>query len=174
MKDILIAQTMFIKLLYPVVIGLFLSLHPFHVSVCDIEHNTEAKALQISQRIFMDDLATALQTFHKMDYIDTYKPKDLTKLDSLINEYLQTKIFITIDGNKAKLDYIGSELEGDARWCYIEVKNISTISELDISNVVLFESFPQQENIVHIKANNKLKSYKLNKKEISHTFKFGE
>ena len=162
------------KLLYTVIIGLFWSLHPFHVSVCDMEYNKEVKALQISQRIFMDDLATGLQAFHKMDYIDTYKPKDPQKLDSLINEYIQAKIFITIDGKKAKLDYIGSELEGDARWCYIEAKNINAISQLDISNVVLFESFPEQENIVHIKANDKLKSYKLNKKEISHTFKFGE
>tara|TARA_R110001599_G_scaffold90711_2_gene238689 strand:- start:1764 stop:2261 length:498 start_codon:yes stop_codon:yes gene_type:complete len=162
------------KLLYTVIIGLFWSLHPFHVSVCDMEYNKEAKALQISQRIFMDDLATGLQSFHKMDYIDTYKPKDPKKLDSLINEYIQAKLFITIDGKKAKLDYIGSELEGDARWCYIEVKNISSISELDISNVVLFESFPQQENIVHLKVNEQLKSYKLNKKEISHLFKFAQ
>ena len=161
-----------LKLLFSVFISLISGFHPFHVSVCDIEHDPQTKALQISQRIFMDDLAVGLQTFHNMDYVDTYAPEDVKKLDSLIGEYIKAKLFIVVDGKEAKLNYLGSELEGDARWCYLEVSNIASVSELDISNVILFETFTDQENIVHVKVKDALKSYKLNKKELSHTFKF--
>lgn len=154
------------------ILSLFWSFHPFHVSVCDIEHDPETNALQISQRLFMDDLATGLQKFHKIDYIDTYKPDNLQKLDSLIGSYIKAKLFITVDGKDVSFNYLGSELEGDARWCYIEVKGIKSIEQADVANTLLVETFPDQENIVHFKANGQLKSYKLNKREISHTFKF--
>ena len=163
-----------LKLLYSVLFSLLLEAHPFHVSVCDIEHDSKTKALKISQRIFMDDLAVGLQAFHDIEYVDTYKPKDVEKLDSLIGEYIKAKLFIIVDGKEAKLNYLGSELEGDARWCYIEVANIPSVSELDISNVILFESFVDQENIIHVQVKEDIKSYKLNKKELSHTFKFNK
>jgi hypothetical protein len=161
-----------IKLLYTVLFNLFWALHPFHVSVCDMEYDASSKALQISQRIFMDDLSIGLQNFHKLDYVDTYKPKDEKALDSLIFEYIKAKLFIEIDGKSAELKYIGSEIEGDARWCYIEIERVDKISQAEISNLILFESFEDQENIVHMKVNGQLKSYKLNKKENAHTFKF--
>lgn len=165
---------MSLKLLYSVIAGVFLGLHPFHVSVCDIEHDPETKALQISQRLFMDDLALGLQNFHKLEYVDTYKPKDLKKLDSLIGAYIKAKLFITVDGKDVTFNYLGSELEGDARWCYIEVKDIDKVKQAEVANALLTETFDDQENIVHFKANGKLKSYKLNKREVSHTFKFDE
>ncbi|MFT6972618.1 MAG: hypothetical protein ACI905_002612 [Roseivirga sp.] len=161
-----------IKLLYTVVIHLFLTVHPFHVSVCDMEYDAETKALQISQRIFMDDLGVGLQNFHKIDYIDTYKPKDIKVLDSLIAEYVKAKLFINIDGKPAQLKFIGSEVEGDARWCYIEIENVEKINKAEVSNLILFESFEDQENIIHMKVNGSLKSYKLNKKEKIHAFNF--
>lgn len=161
-----------IKLLYTVIFNLFWAVHPFHVSVCDMEYDSPTKALQISQRIFMDDLAIGLQNFHQLDYVDTFKPKDEKVLDSLIAEYIKAKLFIELNGMPAVLKYIGSEIEGDARWCYIEIEQVENINEAEISNLVLFESFPDQENIVHMKVDGQLKSYKLNKSESSHNFKF--
>jgi hypothetical protein len=161
-----------IKLLYSVVIPLFWTLHPFHVSVCDMEYDAPTKALQISQRIFMDDLGVGLQRFHQLEYVDTFKPKDAKVLDSLIAEYIKAKLFIDINGKPAELKFIGSEVEGDARWCYIEIENVEKIDQAQVSNLILFESFEDQENIIHMKVNGNLKSYKLNKREKLHAFKF--
>lgn len=151
--------------LYTVIISLGLAFHPFHISVCDIEHNPATKSLEISQRIFMDDLEIGLKNFHKIEYVDAFKPKDPAELDSLINGYLQAKLEFVINGEKTPFTFIGSEMEGDARWCYLEAKNVASIKSVQITNKVLIQSFEDQENIVHFKANGKLKSYRLNKEE---------
>jgi hypothetical protein len=163
---------MTLKLLYTVLISLFVAEHPFHISVCDIEYDAESKALQISQRIFMDDLEDGLKAFHKLESVDAYKPKDAAALDKLIDGYLKAKLFIRIDGKNVDFEFLGSELEGDARWSYLEVKGIEGVSEAEISNLVLTESFEDQENIVHMKVNGKLKSHRLSRDEKVVTFKF--
>jgi hypothetical protein len=160
------------KLLYTVLISLFVADHPFHVSVCDIEHDAESQALQISQRMFMDDLESGLEAFHKLESVDAYKPEDPQLLDSLIGSYLKAKLFLRINGKDVRFNYLGSELEGDARWAYLEVPNIATVSEAEISNLILLESFDDQENIIHLKVGEKLKSYRLSKDEKVVTFKF--
>lgn len=161
-----------LKLLYTVFIALFLADHPFHVSVCDIEHDAKSKALQISQRMFMDDLEEGLEAFHKLEMVDAYKPKDVKRLDSLISAYLKAKLFIRVDGKDVAFNYLGSELEGDARWAYLEVPDIATVKEAEISNMVLTETFDDQENIIHLKVNGKLKSHRLSKDEKVVTFTF--
>ncbi len=161
-----------LKLLCTVFIALFVANHPFHVSVCDIEYDAESQALQISQRIFMDDLEEGLEAFHKLEMVDTYKPKDPDQLDSLIAVYLKAKLFIRVDGKDVDFNYLGSELEGDARWAYLEVSNIPSVKEAEISNLILTETFDDQENIVHFKVRGKLKSHRLSKDEKVVTFKF--
>lgn len=161
-----------VKLLYTVILPLFVAFHPFHVSVCDIEHDAETKALQISQRIFMDDLEVGLIEFHKLDKIDTYKPKDPARLDSLMDSYIKSKLFISVDGKSVDFKYLGSELEGDARWAYLEVEGVASLKEAEVSNLILVEAFDDQENIVHFKANGKLRSYRLNGDKKVATFKF--
>jgi len=148
--------------LYTVVFLLGLTFHPFHVSVCDIEHNVRTQSLEISQRIFMDDLEVGLKKFHQIEYVDAYKPKDPARLDSLINLYMQSKLILFIDGEKIDFTYLGSEMEGDARWCYFEAPGIDTVNNVTITNLTLLEIFEDQENIIHFKANEKLKSYRLN------------
>lgn len=159
-------------ILYTVIIGFNAFWHPFHISVSDIEHNSDTQSLEISQRIFMDDLETGLKKFHKIDYVDVIKPKDPARLDSLINVYLQKTLLLTIDGKDMKLEYLGSEIEEDARWCYLEVKSVASVKTVEISSLVLFDTFDDQENIVHFKANGKLRSYRLNKREKNTTFNF--
>lgn len=151
--------------LYTVIFSLGLTFHPFHISVCDIEHNAVTESLEISQRIFMDDLEIGLKNFHEIEYVDAFKPEDPAELDSLINGYLQAKLEFVINGVKIPFTFIGSEMEGDARWCYLEAKNVASIKSVQITNKVLIQSFEDQENIVHFKANDKLKSYRLNMDE---------
>ncbi len=153
-----------------VIIGIGMLFHPFHVSVCDIEHNAESNSLEISQRIFVDDLEIGLKKFHKLEYLDALAPKDPARLDSLLALYLNAKLSIEIDGKKIEIKYLGSEIEGDARWCYLEAANIKSVPAATLKNTVLVQSFDDQENIVHFKANDKLKSYRLNKDEAQTTF----
>ena len=139
------------------------AMHPFHVSVMDAEHNIEKGSIQVSHRLFLDDLEDGLKDFHGMDYIDTSEPEDEEQLDSLISKYLQSKVFFVVNGEDKTFKYFGSELEGDARWCYYEVEGVTDLKEIEITNVALMDVFEDQQNIVHLKAKGKIHSYKLDK-----------
>lgn len=146
--------------------------HPFHVSVVDIRFNSEAQSLQISQRIFLDDLEDALEGFHGLDYVDTATPEDAGRLDSLIADYLKAKVFIRLNGENRDFTYIGSEKEGDARWCYFMINAVTKIEQMEITNVALMDVFDDQENIIHCEVNGQKKSYKVDKDTKFHLFEF--
>lgn len=160
------------KLLYTVFLSLVAVWHPFHVSVTDIEHDTQSKSVQVSQRIFIDDLEKGLKAFHKLESVDTYEPKDPVVLDSLIGAYLKEKVFIRINEQDYEFNFLGSEVEGDARWCYYEIGGIESVASAEITNATLMEQFDDQQNIVHFKANDKMKSYKLDKDQKFYRFQW--
>lgn len=163
-----------VKLIYTVLILIFGLDHPFHVSVMDAEHNTESRTIQVSHRLFLDDLEDGLKDFHGLDYVDTIEPEDEKYLDSLISKYLESKVFFVIDGEEKAFKYFGSELEGDARWCYYEVEEVSDLKQVEITNVALMDVFDDQQNIIHLKAKGKIQSYKLDKRTKVKTFSFND
>mgnify|MGYP000135582919 CR=1 FL=1 len=64
--------------------------HEFYVSICNIQHNTEAATLEITLKIFTDDFEKALeQDSGKALHLGT--PKEDSKADELIRDYLQKK-----------------------------------------------------------------------------------
>ena len=163
---------MMLNLLYSVLLSVNLLWHPFHVSVTDIQHNAQEKSVQVSQKIFLDDLEVGLKKFYKLEYLDTYKPEDPVALDSLVGKYLKRKVFFTINGKEHSFKYLGSEVEGDARWCFYEITGVEKVDKVDITNVTLMEVFDDQQNIVHFKSKGKLKSYKLDESVKHYLFDF--
>ena len=161
-----------LKLIWSVFLSAVLYWHPFHVSVTDIEHDAEAKSIQVSHRIFLDDLEVGLKKYHNIEKLDTYEPESQEQLDSLIGAYLKKKVLFLINGESKAFNYLGSELEGDARWCYYEIENVEQVDEAEVTNVALMEVFDDQQNIVHFKSKGKLKSYKLDKDTKFIQFKF--
>ena len=133
----------------PVVSSLILSLiHPFHVSVCDVEFNEDAKSIQLSQRIFLDDLEQTLNEKYKTHLIIDDEFSRAYR-DSLIQVYLFESIHLSVDGKENQRIYIGNEIEDDAMWCYIEYTGVKKFKTLKIKSTVLIETFEDQANIVH-------------------------
>lgn len=136
--------------------------HPFHVSVCDIEFKKEAKAIQVSQRIFLDDLELTLNNrFEASFVIDDIATTSI--LDSLVSTYMEEHFKIHVDGKIQQGNFLGSEIEEDALWCYIEFEGVRKIKSIEITSTVLLESFEDQANIIHFKANEFEKSTKLDR-----------
>ena len=80
-------------------------LHPFYVSVIDINHNTKENAVEISIRIFTPDLEQTLQKYSTTK-IDIANPKDKVVLDKQISSYINQKLQIKINGQPAFINYI--------------------------------------------------------------------
>ena len=138
-------------------------LHPFHVSVCDVEVNNSAKAIQISQRIFLDDLEQTLNKVYGTKLIIDDEELQ-TKRDSLIRVYLAERLKFKVDGKPRIANYLGSDFEQDGIWCYLEIEKVKKVKNLEVTNTVLFEEFDDQANIIHFKYGEHERSVKLDRK----------
>ncbi len=146
-------------------------LHPFHVSVCEVEHDAETKAIQISERVFLDDLEETLNKVYNVR-LDVMNPEDTQLRDSLVQHYILSHLIITVDGKQKKRKYLGHEIEEDALWCYIEYYGVKKIKELSITNTVFFEMYDDQNTLVHIKYNGVTQSKRLTPQKPTEVFTF--
>ncbi|GEO04718.1 hypothetical protein AAE02nite_23820 [Adhaeribacter aerolatus] len=158
-------------MLHLFLINLFAFLHPFYVSVTEVNHNDKTKSLEISTRIFFDDLETVLEKQFKTR-LDILKPAEKNRIDPLLREYLQKHLQLQINGKPVTLTYLGYEIEQDAAWCYLEVPQVSRIKQIQVLNDVLFAEHDTQTNMVHITVKGNRKSTKLDNPESKFTATF--
>lgn len=127
--------------------------HEFHFSRCEIDYSKEDDALQISLRIFIDDLEEAILKEKKIGDLKLCTKKESDNAEEVLLEYLKSKFIINIDGTLGELNFIGKETSDDlmAVWCYFEVPNASPKNEILIENNVLMELFDDQKNMVVLK-----------------------
>ncbi len=147
--------------------------HPFHVSVVEVEHDAKTKALQISERVFLDDLEETLNNVYKVQ-LDIVNPDNVAFRDSLIQDYIMSHLIISVDGKQKKRTYLGHEIEEDALWCYIEYYGVKKIKQVSITNTIFFEVYEDQNTLIHFTYNEKTKSKRLTKTKPTEVFEFEE
>lgn len=140
-----------------------LLLHPFHVSVCDLYFNQASQSLEITHRIFLDDLENALKEVHGRK-INILKIAEEPEYETLVAAYLEEHFTIHIDGKTYDPEYLGYEVQDDAMWCYQEVSGVANLTEVTVRNTILMELFDDQTNIVHVKKGQKTRSLRLYEK----------
>jgi hypothetical protein len=150
------------------VLGSF-SKHPYYVSVTELEYRPAQKEIQIACKIFTDDLEDALKAETKKQ-ISISDDKDKAAKQQLIFKYLQAHLKIMVDGKAVAYEMIGYELEQEAAWNYLLVKNVAPFKKVTVTNDVLYSLRDGQVNILHFKNNGERKSYRLNAPETNYTF----
>lgn len=136
--------------------------HRFYVSVTQIDYNQNKNRIEISIRIFIDDLEKALEKkYNKKLYLAT--SIENSKSSELIEEYLFEKLQIKVNNKLDKLVFLGIEYESDVIICYVKVSYSKKISNFEVYNSVLTEIYSEQQNIVHTKINNETNSFLLTK-----------
>lgn len=159
-------------MIFSLLFGLASILHPIHLSVTEITHSEKDKALQITSRIFIDDLEVSIQNYLKDDALDILKPKNGKTTDQLVSDYVLKHLKVNVDGKAQSLKYLGHEIEDLAIICYIEIPNIKKIKSIDVSNDVLMETHRDQSNLVHVNYKEKVKSVRLVKEKPTETIIF--
>lgn len=146
-------------------------LHPFYISVTEIIHNDKEKNLEVSCKIFVDDMESTLKQNYKTS-VDLSNEKQQVQNDKFISDYISKHLVLNADGKASQLNYIGFEKEGESVYCYFEIANIASLKKMDITNSLLQDFTDKQINIMHITVNGKRKSYKLDypKKQASFNF----
>ncbi|TXE07160.1 peptidase E [Seonamhaeicola algicola] len=136
----------------------FTSLHKYYISVTQIEFVPEQQSVQIISRLFLDDFENVLKQRYD-EKITLDEAFEIPNTNSFINKYLADKLQITINGKPATFQFIGKKYDLDVMKCYLEIKNVKTIESIQVSNKILFDMFPDQQNIIKTKINSKQKSF---------------
>ena len=142
-------------------ISLVSFIHPFFVSVTEMNHNAKDKTLEISCKLFADDFEKGLEQVYKTP-IDISNPKDKKQTEQFIADYLKKHLLLKIEGKAVQIEYLGFEKEGEATWCYLQVTNVTSVKKMEITNKILYEAFNTQINIMHVTVNGERKSDRLN------------
>jgi len=139
-------------------------IHPFHVSVCEIVFNPKNQSLEITHKFFVDDLEEALNAHFNRELDLLQNPEDI---DAYLQPYLEAKFQLKCDNKPMELIFLGSEFEDDALRCYMEINNISNLSQAEVTNKVLLDTFEDQQNLVHVRVSGKVKSILISNSETS-------
>ncbi|HCQ16707.1 MAG: hypothetical protein CMI36_12285 [Owenweeksia sp.] len=121
--------------------------HPFHTSITTCEYNGETDNLELSIRVFTDDLEQAIG-----QALENRKPGTSMAKDSALQKYVGEHLGIRAGGVDLKPLYIGRETEYDITYLYLEVPSFpEREKKYQVKQTILFDQFEDQSNIVHLK-----------------------
>ncbi len=162
-------KILFLAIVFPLLS--FTALHKYYVSVTEVEYVKEQKAVQITSRIFIDDFEKMLRERYDKD-ITLAIDDEKSTVNFYTKKYLKEKLKIMINEQEVEFKFLGKEYEDDIMISYLEIENIDEISSIKVANQVLFDVFPDQQNIVRFKINSKNKSFLLTKESDKGMLKF--
>jgi len=145
-------------------VGLFFwlalsSFHKFYLSVSEIRHSAADKTIQVTSRIFMDDLEQLMEDRYGIT-ADWLTPKQHPGAQGLLEKYLSQRFVVKRDGKILPLKLLGLKEQNDVFVLFIEfsVDNWEQTKQLSVQNRVLMDLFEEQQNVVHLYLNGKKSS----------------
>lgn len=144
------------------ILSLFVGSHPLHVSVTEIEMDTKDKRLEIMMRVFIDDFETSIRQKSNQPELEIL-PLSKDEKDKIISSYLTEHFQIWLDSKIQKTNYLGHEIESEAFIFYIEVSNVKKWKSIQVKNDIIIHVYSDQSNLVHVTAQETVKSLRLTK-----------
>ncbi len=144
----------------------FGTLHEFYLSVTNINYSEKDRSLQITSRIFIDDLqAVLLERYGTNTRLATEKEAENT--DELLGKYMKARFAILIDGQEQEVSFLGKKYDNDIAVCYLEVSGVrpSEGLSLEVRNELLTDLYSEQQNLVHFRIGEIKKSFVLVKEQ---------
>ena len=147
------------------------SVHKFYVSVTQIDYVPSKKRIEITHRIFIDDLEIALTKKYNKK-VNLTSTKELPEAEELIKSYLKDKIKISINKKPQNIEFLAKEVEGDVLIFYTKIAISKKINTFEIYNSLLTEVYSDQQNIVHTNINSNKKSILLTNTQLQEKIDF--
>lgn len=138
--------------------------HKFYLSVSQLSYSEKDLAIQMTCRVFTDDLnavlkarygiAAALGTGQESPMDETYA-----------KEYILKKIQFFEDDNPLDIQVLGYKKDNDVLIYFLEAKTSTFLEaqKFEITNTLLTDLFDSQQNVVHLKFQALKKSFLLMK-----------
>ncbi len=122
--------------------------HKFYTSLAQVEYNAEEKTVEVTLRVFADDLELALKRRAGRE-VRLERTKDA---DRLVLAYLRDTFEIKNRGGESKtLKWVGMEMRAGVAWLYVEAEMPEGLAGARVRDHVLFELFDEQVNTVSVR-----------------------
>lgn len=135
-------------------------IHKFYVGIYQVNFVPEKKMFQITSRIFVDDLNNALEDQYHIKFT-IGEPTETPEQTALLKKYLADHFLIRVNSQQKPLNFLSKELENNVLICYFTIRDIPKVSNLKITNTILFDFVTEQQNIVQTNVNKQKKSFLL-------------
>lgn len=132
--------------------------HDFHLSLCEMNYETERNTLEINLHVFADDIERAIRRTGS-DKLHLATGMEVDSADRKLVEYLREHFKISSDdGPLLKWNFLGKEATDDFRgmWCYFEIQDVPAVKSMTVQNDILIELFDDQKNILHYSKNGEM------------------
>jgi hypothetical protein len=123
--------------------------HKFHESLTQLEYNEQARTVELSLRLFADDLEEILsKRARKKVRIDKAQDSEARTL-----AYIQDSFELEGRDGKAKtFRWVGMEINVDVVWVYVETDMPEGLDQARLRNRIFFDLFDDQINRVNVKS----------------------
>ena len=158
-----------IFLIFPILLGLLFlcsshkTAHRYYFSLSEMKVNTDKKTLELSCKLFTDDLEDALMKLNHSK-VDLARSQDNKAVQKQVQDYLHERFKIVINGMASTTELIGFETENDVTWFYLEAK-VTVVKtapvKMKVMNSLLYDFLPEQTNVMHVIWNEKERTEKL-------------
>lgn len=133
------------------------AVHKFYVSIYQINFAPEKKMLQITSRIFLDDLNEAVQSKTKQKmYLG--EPSETPQQEKRMVDYILSNLQIRINGKPVTVEFRSKEIQDNVMICYFRVTGVTSVKSMWIRNRNLFDYVTEQQNIIQTTINGKKNS----------------
>ena len=146
--------------------------HVFYVSITRVKWNAAEARLDVTVRIFTDDLEEAI--------VQAGGPRLLLWTDGAredrdrhVADYLATRLAFRVNGEKRELAYVGMEDALDATACLVQITNVDRVETIEVENRILIDLYDTQANVMRFEVGGEKKYVNLSKGTVKGTVRFG-
>lgn len=140
--------------------------HKFYMSIYQLRFNPDKGRLELTARIFMDDLNECLSKYAKSNThvgMPSQTADDLLQLQRYMAEQFKMKV----NGKPVLLTFVGTEIEETVVICYFRIDGIRQPRQIDVSNTALISCHAEQQNILQAEVSGVKKNIVLKEGETS-------
>lgn len=134
-----------------------MEIHKFYMAIYQIDYVPQKKRIQITSRIFVDDLNAAIEKkYHVKSNLGT--SLEMAQDEVNMKKYLAEKFFLKVNGVVKPMVFLSKEVEANVLICYFRIPDISKITNLEVENSALTEWNSEQQNIIQATINGQKQS----------------
>ena len=144
--------------------------HKFYVGMFQLEFVAHKKEIQITTRLFIDDVNVALEKkYSKKTFIA--EAKESKEDQVFLQNYIAENFKIKINNQPKSFVFLSKEVDNNVLVCYFKIKDIPKVNSLQIENSIMMELFSEQQNIIQFNNNGKKSSLLLTSETTAGTLK---